>query len=38
VRARSRERIRWSVGLGLLAVALLLAPFPWRRLRARWSG
>jgi zinc/manganese transport system permease protein len=38
VRARSRERIRWSVGLGLLAVALLFAPFPWRRLRARLSG
>jgi zinc/manganese transport system permease protein len=38
VRARSRERIRWSLCLGLLAVALLFAPFPWRRLRARLSG
>ncbi len=35
VRARARERIRWSVGLGLLAVALLFAPLPWRRLWAR---
>ncbi len=35
VRARARERIRWSVSLGLLAVALLCAPLPWRRLWAR---
>src|SRR6202171_2779721 len=35
VRARARERIRWSVSLGLLAVALLFAPLPWRRLWAR---
>ena len=38
VRAQSRERIRWSLGLGLLAIALLFAPVPWRRLRARLSG
>jgi zinc/manganese transport system permease protein len=35
IRARARERIRWSAGLGLLAFALLLAPLPWRRLWAR---
>jgi len=35
VRARARVRIRWSVGLGLLAVALLFAPLPWRRLWMR---
>jgi len=35
VRARARERIRWSLSLVLLAVALLLAPLPWRRFRAR---
>jgi zinc/manganese transport system permease protein len=35
VRARARERIRWSASLGLLAFALLLAPVPWRRLSAR---
>lgn len=37
IRARARERVRWSVSLALLATALLLAPLPWRRLRARWS-
>jgi zinc/manganese transport system permease protein len=35
VRARARERVRWSVSLGLLVAALLLAPLPWRRLWAR---
>jgi zinc/manganese transport system permease protein len=35
VRARARERIRWSASLGLLAVALLFAPLPWRRLWGR---
>jgi zinc/manganese transport system permease protein len=35
VRARARERIRWGAGLGLFAVALLIAPVPWRRLWAR---
>jgi zinc/manganese transport system permease protein len=35
VRARARERIRWSASLGLLAFALLLAPVPWRRLWTR---
>jgi zinc/manganese transport system permease protein len=33
VRARARERVRWSASLGLLTLALLLAPIPWRRLR-----
>jgi len=36
IHARARERVRWSGSLGLLALALLLAPLPWRRLRARW--
>ena len=35
IRARARERVRWSASLGLLAAALLLAPLPWPRLRAR---
>jgi zinc/manganese transport system permease protein len=35
VRARARERVRWSMGLGLLAFALLVAPLPWQRLWAR---
>ena len=35
VRARARERIRWSAALGLLAFALLLAPVPWRQVWAR---
>jgi zinc/manganese transport system permease protein len=35
VRARARERIRWGVSLGLLALALLLAPLPWRLLWSR---
>jgi zinc/manganese transport system permease protein len=34
VRARARERARWGGGLSLLALALLLAPVPWRRLWA----
>ena len=37
VRAHARERVRWSVSLGLLAAALLLAPLPWRRLWTRLS-
>lgn len=37
VRARARERIRWSVSLGLLALALLFAPVSWRRLWTRTS-
>jgi len=37
VRARARERVRWSASLGLLAAALLLAPLPWRRLWTRFS-
>jgi zinc/manganese transport system permease protein len=35
VRARARERVRWGASAGLLALALLLAPVPWRRLWAR---
>jgi zinc/manganese transport system permease protein len=35
VRARARERIRWGAALGLLAIALLAAPVPWRRLWVR---
>ena len=35
VRARARERVRWTASLGLLAAALLIAPFRWRRLWAR---
>ena len=35
VRVRARERVRWSAALGLLVLALLLAPVPWRRLWAR---
>ena len=34
VRARARERVRWGMSLGLLALAVLVAPLPWRRLRA----
>ena len=32
VRARARERVRWSASLGLLLFALLFAPVPWGRL------
>jgi zinc/manganese transport system permease protein len=35
VRARARERVRWVVSAGLLALALLLAPLPWRHLWTR---
>jgi len=35
VRARARERVRWGASFGLLALAILLAPVPWRRLWAR---
>jgi zinc/manganese transport system permease protein len=31
VRARARERVRWSASLGLLLLALLVAPVRWRR-------
>jgi zinc/manganese transport system permease protein len=33
VRSRARERERWVLAPGLLALALLLAPIPWRKLR-----
>ena len=33
VRSRARERERWLLAPGLLALALLLAPIPWRKLR-----
>jgi zinc/manganese transport system permease protein len=32
VRARARERARWVLALLLCALALLLAPVPWRKL------
>jgi zinc/manganese transport system permease protein len=35
VRSRARTRARWSMSLGLLSVALLLAPVSWRRMWAR---
>jgi zinc/manganese transport system permease protein len=35
VRARARERVRWIVSAGLLALALIAAPLPWRRLWPR---
>jgi zinc/manganese transport system permease protein len=35
VRARARERMRWGTSVGLLTLALLIAPVPWRRL---WAG
>jgi hypothetical protein len=37
IRGRARERAGWSVALGMLAAALLLAPLPWRRIWARLS-
>jgi len=36
VRARARERMRWGTSVGLLTLALLIAPVPWRRLW--WAG
>ena len=30
VRARARERVRWSASFGLLALSLLIAPLRWR--------
>jgi len=33
VRSRARERIRWTAGAGLLALALLIAPGGWKLLR-----
>jgi zinc/manganese transport system permease protein len=33
VRGRARQRARWAVGAGLLVLAALLAPLPWRRPR-----
>ena len=30
VRARARERVRWGASLGLLLLALVFAPLPWR--------
>jgi zinc/manganese transport system permease protein len=35
VRARARQRIGWVASAGLLAIALLIAPLPWRRLLVR---
>jgi zinc/manganese transport system permease protein len=33
IRSRARERERWLLAAGLLTLALLLAPIPWRKLR-----
>ena len=38
VRAQARERVRWVGALGLLALALLAAPVPWRRVAMRLSS
>jgi zinc/manganese transport system permease protein len=38
VRARARTRIRFFASLGLLLVALVLAPLPWRRMWARFAS
>jgi zinc/manganese transport system permease protein len=38
VRARARERARWGMALGLLALAGILAPVPWRGLLRRRLG
>src|SRR5207248_9242675 len=35
VRARARERVRWTASAGLMVLALLFAPIPWRSLWAR---
>ena len=35
VRARARERVRWTAGASLLLIALLFVPMSWRRLWAR---
>jgi zinc/manganese transport system permease protein len=35
VRARARQRLRWTVSSALLVLALLVAPAPWRRMWAR---
>jgi zinc/manganese transport system permease protein len=35
VRARARERVRWVVSTSLLALAVIAAPLPWRRLWPR---
>ena len=37
LRRRARQRVRWAVSLALLALALLVAPAPWRRMWARAS-
>jgi zinc/manganese transport system permease protein len=37
VRARARARVRWVASPGLLVLALLVVPLPWRRLWARSS-
>jgi zinc/manganese transport system permease protein len=35
VRGRARQRVSWAVSFALLALALLVAPAPWRRVWAR---
>src|SRR6202007_17561 len=34
VRGRARQRVRWGASSALLALALLVAPAPWRRMWA----
>ena len=38
VRGRARQRARWAVSFALLALALLVAPAPWRRIWAQSLG
>ena len=35
VRGRARQRVRWAVSFALLALALLVAPAPWRQMWAQ---
>jgi zinc/manganese transport system permease protein len=35
VRGRARQRVRWAASLAVLALALLVAPVPYRRIGAR---
>jgi zinc/manganese transport system permease protein len=37
LRARARQRVRWAGSLALLALGLLIAPAPWRRMWPRAS-
>jgi zinc/manganese transport system permease protein len=35
VRGRARQRVRWAASFAVLALALLVAPVPYRRIGAR---